>query len=321
VPGKWRKFGGFHGGTRSGSVTETFPGASPVCPRAECGAPTSEEVAVVDVHRPPTARSPQVEEPDPEFWGPEPRRVRRARPSPPPRPSHADRFGALADSWRDRFGDTRIEVGLGVIAVFIVALVAGVVWYHMGASGSAAPPRRPATVEHRAAPPATGTPSPTTPSRSGATTARTVSGATVIVHVAGAVKTPGVIALPVGARVIDAVEGAGGGLPDADLDRLNLAAKLVDGQRIFVVKIGQAVPMADAGAGGSVADPASGALIDLNTATSAQLETLPGIGPALAGAIITERDRRGGFRSVNELREVRGIGEKRFGDLRDHVTV
>ena len=67
--------------------------------------------------------------------------------------------------------------------------------------------------------------------------------------------------------------------------------------------------------------PSAAAVIDLNNATSAQLETLPGIGPSLAGAIIAERERRGGFRSVNELREVRGIGEKRFADLRDRVMV
>jgi competence protein ComEA len=152
-------------------------------------------------------------------------------------------------------------------------------------------------------------------------TAARAAGATVTVHVAGAVKTPGVIALPVGARVIDAVEGAGGGLPDADLDHLNLAAKLVDGQRILVTKIGQVAPAGELDAGSGAGGAEASAPIDLNNATSAQLETLPGIGPALAGAIIAERDRRGGFRSVNELREVRGIGEKRFGDLRDRVMV
>jgi competence protein ComEA len=256
------------------------------------------------------------EEPDPQFWGPEPRSVRRPRSAAPPRPARADRFGALTDSWRDRFGDTRIEVGIGVVAVVVIALVAGVVWYRMGASGSAAPPRRAAsTVErHTDA-------SPTTASHAGGTTAARAAGATVTVHVAGAVKTPGVIALPVGARVIDAVEGAGGGLPDADLDHLNLAAKLVDGQRILVTKVGQPASAGGVATGGATAETESGAVIDLNNATSAQLETLPGIGPALAGAILAERDRRGGFRSVNELREVRGIGEKRFADLRDRVMV
>jgi competence protein ComEA len=281
---------------------------------------------VVDVHRPAaplTDPNPASEEPDPQFWGPEPRPVRRPRSAAPPRPARADRFGALTDSWRDRFGDTRIEVGIGVVAVVVIALVAGVVWYRMGVSGSATPPRRAAsTVERHTDAPPTGAPTPApAASRTAGTTAARASGATVTVHVAGAVKTPGVIALPVGARVIDAVEGAGGGLPDADLDRLNLAAKLVDGQRIVVAKIGQPVSAGDVASGGASADTESGALIDLNNATSAQLETLPGIGPALAGAIIAERDRRGGFRSVNELREVRGIGEKRFADLRDRVMV
>jgi competence protein ComEA len=279
---------------------------------------------VVDVPHPPTHPSPgpnpASETPDPEFWGEAPRPVRRARPAAPARPTRADRFGALGDSWRDRVGDTRVEVGIGVIAVVVVALVAGVVWYRMGASGSAAPPRRPASTESRSESRAPDTPTPTAAGRAAGST-RTATGATVTVHVAGAVKTPGVIALPVGARVIDAVEGAGGGLPDADLDHLNLAAKLVDGQRVLVTKIGQAAPIGVGDPAGGSVEPGSGALIDLNNATSAQLETLPGIGPALAGAIIAERDRRGGFRSVNELREVRGIGEKRFADLRDRVMI
>src|SRR4051812_43979327 len=187
----------------------------------------SEEVAVDDVHHVPSAPSarpnPARESPDPQFWGPDPRPVRRARRAPPPRPAPADRFGALADSWRDRIGNTRVELGVGVIAVVVVALVAGVVWYQMGASGSAAPPRRPASVEHHRATTPVSVATPTTASRGVGIAAR-AAGATVTVHVAGAVKTPGVIALPVGARVIDAVEGAGGGLPDADLDHLNLAA-------------------------------------------------------------------------------------------------
>ena len=73
------------------------------------------------------------------------------------------------------------------------------------------------------------------------------------------------------------------------------------------------------GSGGGSADPSG--LVNLNSATQAELEALPGIGPSLAGAIVTERERRGGFRSVNELRDVRGIGEKRFADLKDKVTI
>ena len=149
------------------------------------------------------------------------------------------------------------------------------------------------------------------------TTRGSRSGATIVVHVAGAVVHPGVIELPVGSRVIDAIETVGGGLPNADLDRLNLAAKLVDGQQVLVMQVGAptVAPTGTAAAGES-ARP-----LNLNLATQAQLEALPGIGPQLAAAIIKERDRRGGFRSVNELSSVRGIGDKRLADLRELVTV
>jgi competence protein ComEA len=147
----------------------------------------------------------------------------------------------------------------------------------------------------------------------------------VVIHVAGAVARPGVVELAVGARVIDAIEAAGGGLPEADLDRLNLAAKLADGQRVLVQRVGDPAPTDPAGTGasGSSATPGAptGGLLNLNTATLDQLDTLPGIGPTLAAAILAERDQRGGFKSVNELRDVRGIGEKRFADLRDLVAV
>ena len=145
-------------------------------------------------------------------------------------------------------------------------------------------------------------------------------------HVAGAVTRPGVVELPAGSRVIDAVEAVGGALADADLDRLNLAAKVADGQRVYVPKVGQPDPGAagdaDATAG---ADPRAGTpggeKLNLDAATAAQLEELPGIGPTYAQAIIAERQRRGGFTSVNELRSVRGIGDKRFSELAPLVTV
>jgi competence protein ComEA len=147
------------------------------------------------------------------------------------------------------------------------------------------------------------------------------------VHVAGAVARPGVVDLRAGARVIDAVEAVGGAQPEGDLDRLNLAAKVSDGQRIFVAKAGEADPAAAMGDATGAADsgsPATGApdgKVNLNTATQAQLEELPGIGPTYAQAIIAERQRRGGFTSVNDLRSVRGIGDKRFADLAPLVTV
>jgi comEA protein len=127
------------------------------------------------------------------------------------------------------------------------------------------------------------------------------------VHVAGDVARPGVVRVSAGARVVDAIEAAGGGLPDADLDRLNLAAKVADGQRVAVAKLGAPAPVETGaatgggeGAGGGPTGP-----INLNTATATQLEELPGIGPSLAAAIITEREKRGGFKAVTDLQDVR----------------
>jgi competence protein ComEA len=147
---------------------------------------------------------------------------------------------------------------------------------------------------------------------------------------AGAGVHPGVVRLAAGARVVDAVTAAGGALPDADLDRVNLAAKVADGAQIVVVRHGDPsagitpgiTTGASAAANGSgTAAPANTGPLNLNTATGDQLELLPGVGPALARAIIAERTRRGGFRSVNELRSVHGIGDRRFADLRPLVAV
>jgi len=125
--------------------------------------------------------------------------------------------------------------------------------------------------------------------------------------------------------VIDAVEAVGGAVAGGDLDRLNLAAKLADGQRVFVPKVGEADPGASGGAeaptgAGSGGAPTPSAKVNLNTASQAQIEELPGIGPTYAQSIIAERERRGGFKSVNELRSVRGIGDKRFAELAPLLT-
>jgi competence protein ComEA len=148
------------------------------------------------------------------------------------------------------------------------------------------------------------------------------------VSVAGAVAKPGVVTLPFASRVVDAIDAAGGASHGADPNALDLAAKLADGMRVYVPKIGEHVSPMPAGASGDAAgaDAAAGSgapdsPVDLNTATEAQLEALPGIGPSLASAIMATRERLGGFRSVDELREVRGIGDRRFADLRPLVTV
>ncbi len=153
-----------------------------------------------------------------------------------------------------------------------------------------------------------------------------------MVHVAGAVAAPGVVSLSSGARVVDAVTAAGGMRPDADPDRINLAAPLTDGQRVVVPVIGQPDPIevgvgagvggtAVGGSGAAGAAGASSGPVELNTATAAQLDTLPGVGPATAAAIIDHRSSAGPFGSVDELLDVRGIGEAKLEALRDLVTV
>ena len=148
-------------------------------------------------------------------------------------------------------------------------------------------------------------------------TTTTAAPAPVVVHVAGAVVEPGVRQLPPGSRVVDAIEASGGLAPDADADRINLAAELVDGSQVYVPRVGEAVPQSAASAGGE----SSAGPIDLNTADAAQLETLPGVGPATAAAIIDHRERHGPFTSVDDLLDVRGIGEAKLAVLRDLVRV
>jgi competence protein ComEA len=122
--------------------------------------------------------------------------------------------------------------------------------------------------------------------------------------------------------VADALSGAGGSLPRADLDRLNLAARLTDGQKVWVARRGEPVLAESAGAGaGTPGSPGVAEPIDLNAADLAALDSLPGIGPGTAQAILEERTRRGGFRSTRDLLRVPGIGETRFARLKDRVRV
>ena len=139
------------------------------------------------------------------------------------------------------------------------------------------------------------------------------SGAQVVVHVAGAVASPGVYSVADGARVIDAVTAAGGFAIDANPDAINLAAKVSDGQRIYVPRVGESVVAAD---GAVESGP-----INLNQATAEQLDTLPGVGPATAAAIISYREQHGPFASVDDLADVRGIGPAKLDALRGLVTV
>ncbi|WP_423247633.1 helix-hairpin-helix domain-containing protein [Streptomyces achmelvichensis] len=187
--------------------------------------------------------------------------------------------------------------------------------------------RAPELVEQGAAAPATDSepePSPGPPVPSAA-----APSGRIIIDVSGKVRRPGVLQLPAGSRVADALHAAGGVKPGTDLTALNRARVLVDGEQVVV---GLPVPPGVTGAG---AGPAGGSIggaggaggpgaqpagpVSLNSATAEQLDTLPGVGPVLAQHIIDYRTQHGGFRSVDELREVNGIGDRRFADLQNLV--
>jgi competence protein ComEA len=160
----------------------------------------------------------------------------------------------------------------------------------------------------------------TEPAAAGATaaTSRTEPGA-VVVAVTGKVRKPGLVRLPQGSRVADAIEAAGGVLPGTDLAFVNLARRLVDGE-LVLIGVTPSVPVeqpgnAAAGAGGS------GGIVNLNTATLAELQTLPGVGPVLAQRIVDFRAEHGGFRTVADLQQVDGIGATRYDRLKNLVMV
>jgi competence protein ComEA len=150
------------------------------------------------------------------------------------------------------------------------------------------------------------------------------SGTPLLVHVAGEVRRPGVYRVPRGARIHDAVQLAGGLTRRAEQAGVNLVARVTDGQQVVVPRRGAAAapgpPGAasaspEGGAGGS-----AGPKVSLATATPEQLDAIDGIGPTLARRIVEYREQHGGFRSIDELRQVEGIGEKRFESLREAVT-
>ncbi len=216
---------------------------------------------------------------------------------------------------------------LGGLLVGLVAVVAGVWWLMR-------PPPHPSidVVLPRASAPTGATESIRAPASlasgvsgaSGGTPTAGASGPSLVVHVIGAVEAPGVVLVDSGARVLDAVAAAGGLRGDADTARMNLAAKLVDGQRVVVPVVGEPVPAQAPEAGGANAGGATGELaapIDLNQATAAELDALPGVGPSTAAAIVAHRTANGPFRSVDALGDVRGIGPAKLEQLRPMVTV
>lgn len=164
-------------------------------------------------------------------------------------------------------------------------------------------------------------PGATAGSEPGAAATPSVSAAgRIIVHVDGKVREPGVVTLPAGSRVVDAIEASGGAKAGADLGTVNLARPLQDGEQVLV-DTGQTPAAVGGDVMGTRGASPSAAPIDLNAATLPELEQLPGIGPALGQRILDYRAEHGGFTSVDELHEVSGIGEQRFAELRDRAVV
>lgn len=171
--------------------------------------------------------------------------------------------------------------------------------------------RRPMRGAVEILPPPTTTPAPTsTPVR-------------LTIHVSGAVVKPGVYTLSDGSRVQQAVDAAGGLSHNAAEAGVNLAQPLVDGQQIYVPHEGEtAPPVAVRGPSANASSSGgSGEAIDINTATLEELTVLPGIGPTIAGRIVEYRESNGSFRTIEDIKQVRGIGEATFEDLADLITV
>jgi competence protein ComEA len=219
------------------------------------------------------------------------------RPEPPR--TWRERVERLADAT----GTTPARIAVG--AVLVAVAVLGALWL-----------TRP-----EAPPPEVQLPFASTTVASSTTT--TTGPVEVVVHVAGAVERPGVHRLAEGGRVVDAVDAAGGLAADADGARLNLAAPLADGERVYVPRVGEEPPPLVGPSGPAPADggEATTGPVDLNTADAAALDALPGVGPTTAAAIIEHREEVGGFTTVDQLLDVRGIGEAKLEQLRPLVRV
>ena len=219
----------------------------------------------------------------------------------------------------------RWRVGVGAVVVLLLVLAAVAVAITAFSSGSGSTE----LVDGDASGAGASSGSPFGDATAGGSTTDSGSGAgpvsgSVFVHVLGQVVTPGLYEVPAGSRLVDVVAAAGGFTADADQGGVNLARTVADGEQVRVPAVGEEPPASEGGgaaAGGAA--PGSGAadgLVHLGTATAAELETLPGVGPATSAAILAWRDEHGGFRTVDDLLEVPGIGEKTLEKLRPLVA-
>jgi competence protein ComEA len=215
---------------------------------------------------------------------------------------------------------------LAYAAIAIVVLAVGVRYLLAqkgGGSGSQGVVLTQASTTALSATPQTGGGSP---GASAAASAQPSAAPDLVVDICGEVARPGVYHLAAGARICDLLEAAGGATGRAELAAVNLAAKLTDGQQVVVPKRGQAVSTAPSagvsgGSGGASVPGAAAGPVNLNLATVEQLDALPGVGPSTAQKIVDYRTSNGGFRSVEDLKNVSGIGDAKFAALKDLVTV
>lgn len=308
------------------------------------------------VARPGSQRDPEPRDPeprDPKPRDPEPRgpdqgwswdqhtRVRAIHDPPAPPSPHPGRHAARAErliAWLPVRGGVALQPAhLAVVAMLVALGLGWTTWWVVSSEPRTSPvptlagdpspvaaPVPPATAAAPVAPSsgplATGPGVPAGPGSDGRAAGPT-SGE-VVVDVAGKVRRPGLVVLPAGSRVADALEQAGGARDGVDLVSLNLARVLVDGEQLLVgvrAPAGAGVPVAPPPGGSAAGAPVG--LVNLNTADEALLDTLPGVGPVTAAAIVAWRAEHGGFTAVDELLEVNGIGEVTLAELAPLVTV